>query len=82
MGTAINYNLLLHDPGAVAHNRYYSRRLIYDAIDWLDDGVMNYSVFVTLDALGSDRTYRADAITFLVNRGAGDVNIGTAKERY
>jgi hypothetical protein len=82
MGAAFNYNLLAHDPGAVAHNRFYSRRLIYDAIDWLDDGMVNYSVFTTLNALGSDKTYKADAITFLINRGAEDVNIGTEKERY
>jgi hypothetical protein len=82
MGTAFNYNLLLREPGAVAHNRYYSRRLIYDAIDWLDDGAMNYSVFATLNALGPDKTYKADAITFLINRGTGDVNVGTEKERY
>lgn len=47
MGAAFNYNLLEHDGGAFAHNRYYSKRLIYDSIDWLDDGVMNGSVNLT-----------------------------------
>jgi hypothetical protein len=55
MGAAFNYNLLEHDPGAFAHNRYYAKRLIFDSIDWLDDGTMNESV---------DLTGYADAITW------------------
>lgn len=41
MGAAFNYNLLYHDFGAFAHNRFYARRLIYDSIDWLYDGAIN-----------------------------------------
>lgn len=37
MGAAFNYNLLYHDFGAFAHNRYYAKRLIYDSISWLFD---------------------------------------------
>jgi hypothetical protein len=37
MGAAFNFNLLHHDYGAFAHNRYYSKRLIYDSISWLYD---------------------------------------------
>jgi len=37
MGAAFNYNLLYHDFGAFAHNRYYEKRLIYDSISWLFD---------------------------------------------
>ncbi len=48
MGAAFNFNLLEHDPGAYAHNRIYTKRLIYDSIDWVDDGIMNYSVGATL----------------------------------
>lgn len=48
MGAAFNFNLLEHDPGAYVHNRMYVKRLIYDSIDWLDDGIMNYSVGDTL----------------------------------
>lgn len=67
MGAAFNFNLLKHDPGAVAHNRYYTRRLIYDAIDWIDNGILDFSVFATLDALDATvQTYKADAITFLI----------------
>jgi len=82
MGAAFNYNLFEHDPGAVAHNRYYVRRLIYDSLDYLDDYKPNYSVFATLNALPASATYKADAITFLINRGTNDANVGTAAERY
>jgi hypothetical protein len=72
MGAAFNYNLLIHDPGGVAHNRRYTRRLIYDAIDWLDDGVLNYSVNETLNAAphaGAD--YQASAIAYLLAADTG-----------
>lgn len=36
MGAAYNYNLLIHEPGAFVHNSLYSKRLIFDSIDWLD----------------------------------------------
>lgn len=82
MGVAFNYNLLEHDPGAVAHNRYYVRRLIYDSLDYLDDMQANYSVYTTLNALPDATTYKADAITFLISRGTADANVGTAAERF
>ena len=82
MGAAFNFNLIEHDPGAVAHNRYYVRRLIYDSLDYLDDSTANYSVFASLNALPGTTTYKADAITFLINRGTADANVGTAAERY
>jgi hypothetical protein len=50
MGAAFNLNLLGHDPGGYAHNSFYSKRLIYDSIDYIDDGILNYSVGATLDA--------------------------------
>jgi hypothetical protein len=34
MGAAFNFNLLHHEPGGYAHNRYYTKRLIFDSIDW------------------------------------------------
>lgn len=68
MGTAFNYNLLVHDPGAVAHNRRYARRLIYDAIDFLDDGIMNRSVNTTLTALPDTKAYKASALAYVGSR--------------
>jgi len=37
-GIAQNYLYLTEDAGAYVHNRYYVKRLIFDAIDWLQDG--------------------------------------------
>ena len=83
MGAAFNYNVLEHDPGGVAHNRRYTRRLIYDSIDWLDDGNLNYSVSATLAALNpSVSVYKDSATSYLINAGTGNVNLGTAAERY
>lgn len=47
MGACFNFNLLVRDPAAYAHARSYSRRLIYDSLDFLDDGGMNLSVGAT-----------------------------------
>jgi len=82
MGAAFNYNLLIHDPGGVAHNRRYTRRLIYDAMDWLDDGILNYTVSTTLNALPADTIYKASAIAYLINAGTNNANLATAAERY
>jgi hypothetical protein len=44
MGAAFNLNLLHHDYGAFVHNRFYTKRLIYDSISWLyDNNVKNKS---------------------------------------
>jgi len=48
MGAFFNYQTLSVDGGAYIHNSKYTKRLIYDAIDWLDDGVLNYSAGNTL----------------------------------
>jgi len=50
MGTAFNYNLIYHDPGAHVHNLQYTRKLIYDSIDFMDDGNLNLSVEATIGA--------------------------------
>jgi len=58
MGAAFNYNLLHHDPGGYAHNRIYAKRLIFDAIDFIDNGVLDGTISVTGDAatyLGTTR---------------------------
>jgi hypothetical protein len=47
MGACFNINLLHGDPAAYAHARTYTRRLIYDTIDFLDDGKINLSVGAT-----------------------------------
>ncbi|NIR25903.1 MAG: hypothetical protein GWN77_02865, partial [Gammaproteobacteria bacterium] len=36
LGAAFNFSMLHHEPGAYAHNRFYTQRLVFDSIDWLD----------------------------------------------
>jgi hypothetical protein len=50
MGAAFNLNLLIHDPGGYAHNRIYSKRLIYDAVDFIEDGAINGSITRAMSA--------------------------------
>jgi len=64
MGAAFNANLLIHDPGGYAHNRFYSKRLIWDSIDFIDDGILNNSVPATLATLLTGQTL-TDAQTYL-----------------
>lgn len=54
MGACFNINLLTRDPAAFAHARTYSRRLVYDTIDFLDNKVIDLSVGTT--AVGSGLT--------------------------
>jgi formate-dependent nitrite reductase cytochrome c552 subunit len=50
MGACFNINLLYREPAAFAHARTYTRRLVYDTTDFLDDGKMNLSVSATATA--------------------------------
>lgn len=65
MGAAFNYNLLRHDPGAFAHNRFYSKRLIWDSVDFIDDGTLNDSTPATLVTVITDATELAAAQAYL-----------------
>ena len=40
MGAVFNYSQIVADPAGFVHNSLYVRRLIYDSIDWLHDGVL------------------------------------------
>lgn len=73
MGAAFNTNLLLHDPGGYAHNRVYAKRLIWDALDFIDDGLLNDTVVATIQALQT-------AGTLTVTQGtAAQAYLGTAR---
>jgi hypothetical protein len=51
MGATYNYSAVANDPGSYAHNATYAKRLLYDSIDWLDDGIMNESVATSLPTI-------------------------------
>ncbi|MHB8771125.1 MAG: C-type polyheme cytochrome OmcB [Syntrophales bacterium] len=54
MGAAFNINLLIHDPGGYAHNRYYVKRLLWDSIDFITDGTLgNIDMAATIDGLAT-----------------------------
>lgn len=44
LGATFNLALLDHEPGGFAHNRYYVKKLIFDTINWLDNGVMDETI--------------------------------------
>jgi len=60
MGAAFNWNMLRNEPGCFAHNSVYAKRLIYDSIDWLDNGTLatpqNNSVAAALPSLLTGET--------------------------
>ena len=68
MGALFNLNMLQHEPGAFAHNRYYTKRLIYDSIDWLDDKAMNKRVGATLPTLLTGTTL-TEAQGYIIKNG-------------
>ena len=51
MGAYTNYSVLKSDWGAYAHNDLYVKRLIYDSIDWLNDGVFDNDVEAAINSL-------------------------------
>jgi len=65
MGAAFNANLLIHDPGGYAHNRFYSKRLIWDSIDFIYNGILDNDVPAAIDAVVTDATIAAAAKTYL-----------------
>ena len=69
MGVAFNDDLLDNEPGAFAHNPLYTKRLLYDSIDWIDDHSLDDSVVATINNLLSSGAITADvaskAVTYL-----------------
>jgi hypothetical protein len=69
MGAAFNLKLLQTDAGTWTHNSVYTKRLLYDTIDFLDDGVQNNTVFVTIqDMSGIDQTTKTRAQAYITPR--------------
>jgi hypothetical protein len=57
IGAAHNYNYLYHEPGAYAHNRYYAKRLIFDSIDWIDNGALGGTIIIDVDTYPEAATW-------------------------
>ena len=72
LGAAFNMNIFEHMPMAFVHNSMYTQRLIFDSIDFLDNGTLDGNISSTVNGLAP--TYitaqqATDALTFL-NGGA------------
>jgi Cytochrome c554 and c-prime len=82
LGAYFNFSSLNgNEMGAYVHNSKYTKRLIYDSIDWLDDGVLNNSVGTTLSAFCSSAAATpncATGMTYLLPNG---VRAGASSER-
>jgi len=72
MGSAFNYNLLSHDPGAFAHNRFYTKRLIYDSIDYMRNGILDNDVEAAINGLTDlSVSQKNAAVTYLLGGPGG-----------
>ena len=71
MGAAFNLRLLQTDAGWV-HNGTTAKRLLYDTIDYLDDGTQNNSVATTITELYTagtiSSTTESNALTYIGTR--------------
>ncbi len=43
-GAFQNAKLPSDEPGGFAHNRYYVKRALFDAIDWVEDGAIDGTI--------------------------------------
>ena len=69
---AVNYvySLFFNDPGAYTHNPTYTKQQIYDSIDWIADGKMDYGT------AGSQIVTRVNAVTATLYWTKSTVNYG------
>ena len=77
MGAAFNLQATTREVGSWVHNRFYTKRLIYDSIDWVDDGVLNDSVKTTLTAYPPATLFKAGALTYLLSDPSCTPNAAT-----
>ena len=56
-----NYEYLADDPGAYTHNSLYARRIIFDSIDWLQDGALTGDITIPAAYPGARAWLKADS---------------------
>jgi hypothetical protein len=76
-GAVSNLMLLSADQGGFAHARTYVRRLIYDSIDFLDDGALNASVVQTAIATSLVGSSTTNPVFGLYKKGTTAYTDGT-----
>jgi hypothetical protein len=67
MGAAFNLQVVTREVGSYVHNRYYTKRLIYDAIDRTDNNILDDSVKTTLNGYPDTTPWKANALTYLLS---------------
>ena len=50
MGAFFNASLLQNETGVFSHNSLYAKRLVYDSIDWLNNGALDNDVEAAINA--------------------------------
>lgn len=69
MGAAFNLNLLAHDHGGYVHNRIYVKRLLFDSIDFIDNGVLDGVITIDEGPYADAAVwFTADAATNIATR--------------
>lgn len=63
-----NGGLAAADPGGYAHNRQYVKKILFDSIDWLDNGVFDGQITIPAAYAGAAAWFRADAVTGVATR--------------
>jgi hypothetical protein len=71
IGAISNLAFFAKDQGGFAHARTYTRRLIYDSLDFLDDGILNMSVSTTAKTQSSAT---GSAVAGLYTKGTAAYN--------
>jgi mono/diheme cytochrome c family protein len=56
------------DKGAYVHNRVYFKRLIFDSIDWAQNGALTGSITIPASYTGATTWFGADATTGIANK--------------
>jgi hypothetical protein len=72
MGACFNLNLLVKDPGAYVHARTFSQRLVYDALDFLDNNTMDFTALTSARKLNPAIYYGTN-----INVRASDGSLAT-----
>ena len=61
-----NSKLVSDEPGGFVHNRFYVKRLIFDSIDWLDNGVLDGTITIPVAYAEARAWFGADTTTGVV----------------
>ena len=71
-----NQKLPTEEPGGFAHNRYYVKRLLFDSLDWMDNGVLDGEITLSAAAQSAYPEaalwLRVDAATGVATRPGGN----------